>query len=75
MKAAKRVEDNKRVMEKGLARTRAGYLPKGVDKQVIEKAAKLKILLSMDKTIAPPPDPGMKISPLAPDGGVDVKFP
>ena len=71
---ALRAAKNKRLRSKGFARTRGGYLPPGVSRKDIEKAAKFRKALKKNKTIKPPPDPKIGVSPLTPEGGVDVKF-
>ena len=74
MKKVKRAQTNKRLRNGGFARTRAGYLPPGCLKEEIEKASKLKKVLKMNKSIKPPPEPNIRISPLLPDGGVNIGF-
>ena len=71
---ALRAAANKRLRKKGFARTRAGYLPPGVSREDIIKAAKFRKILKMNKRIKPPSDPKIGISPLTPSGGVNVGF-
>ena len=57
-----------------MTRTRAGYTLPGTSTEDIERAMKLLKLMKKDKTIKPPPEPKIKISPIKPNGGVDITF-
>ena len=72
--SALRAALNKRLRSSGFARTRGGYLPPGVSPKEVEQAAKLRKAYGQNKALKPPPHPTIGVSPLTPEGGVDVKF-
>lgn len=69
-----RAATNRRLRAKGFARSRGGYLPPGCSNEEIEKAAKFRKVLKKNRSVKPPPDPKIGISPLTPEGGVNVGF-
>lgn len=60
-----------------MARTRAGYVFKGISQKQIEIAAKTRVVKMKkidSKIVEKPKSPKMGIDPLNPDGSVGVSF-